>query len=50
MFDQVCGSAKVRQFFTKRYKVDDMIDFWDQDARQFKEKSSKYYIYNDPDI
>ncbi len=45
MFDQVCGSAKVRQLFTKRYKVDDMIDFWEQDARQFKEKSSKYYIY-----
>lgn len=45
MFDQVCGSAKVRQLFTKRYKVADMLDFWNGEADSFKQHSSKYYIY-----
>jgi len=45
MFDQVCGSAEVRNLFTKNYKVADMIDFWNKDAAKFKETSSKYYLY-----
>lgn len=45
MFDQVCGSAEVRKLFTARYKVADMIDFWNKDAAKFKETSSKYYLY-----
>ena len=45
MFDQVCGSKTVREIFTRRYKVTDMIDFWNQGAQQFKERSSKYYLY-----
>lgn len=45
MFDQVCGSSKVRQLFTQRYRVSDMIEFWSSGAATFKDKSSKYYIY-----
>lgn len=45
MFDQVCGSAKVRQLFTKRYMVADMMDFWNGEADSFMQHSSKYYIY-----
>lgn len=45
MFDQVCGSAEVRRLFTARYKVADMIDFWNKDASKFKEESSRYHIY-----
>lgn len=45
MFDQVCGSAEVRRLFTARYKVADMIDFWNKDAAKFKEAASQYHIY-----
>lgn len=45
MFDQVCGSSKVRQLFTENYRVADMIDYWNKDNDAFKAKSSQYYIY-----
>ncbi len=45
MFDQVCGSPKVRQLFSRQYKVADMIEFWTKDAKAFKDASSKYYLY-----
>lgn len=45
MFDQVCGSDKVRTLFTKGYKVADMQEFWMSQAEEFRNRSSKYHIY-----
>ena len=45
MFDKVCGSKEIRERFTKRYQVKDIIDYWNKDADAFRKASSKYYIY-----
>lgn len=45
MFDKVCGSDQIRLRFTKNYRVDDIIDYWNKDAEAFKAKSAKYYLY-----
>ena len=45
MFDKVCGSKEIRERFTKRYRVEDMADYWNKDVDDFKKLSSKYYIY-----
>lgn len=46
MFDKVCGTSKIREMFSKNYKVADIIDYWNKDFEAFKIKSSKYYLYN----
>lgn len=46
MFDKVCGSDQIRLRFIKNYRVADMIEFWDKDAQAFKDRSSKYYLYD----
>lgn len=46
MFDKVCGTGKIRELFTKRYKVEDMADYWNKDADAFRKLSSKYYLYH----
>ncbi|MCH5215657.1 MAG: DUF1343 domain-containing protein [Muribaculaceae bacterium] len=45
MFDLVCGSNYIREKFSKRHKVEDIIDYWNKDADAFKEKSRQYYLY-----
>lgn len=45
MFDKVCGSDQIRVRFSKDYRVSDIIDYWNKDAEAFKNKSSKYYLY-----
>ncbi|MDE6395788.1 MAG: DUF1343 domain-containing protein [Muribaculaceae bacterium] len=45
MFDQVAGSKQIRERFAKNHKVADIIDYWNNDAADFKAKSSKYYLY-----
>ena len=45
MFDKVCGTNQIRERFIKRYKVEDIVDYFNKDAEAFKIKSSKYYIY-----
>ena len=45
MFDKVCGSDQIRLRFTKNYKVDDILDYWNKDIDAFKAKSAKYYLY-----
>jgi uncharacterized protein YbbC (DUF1343 family) len=45
MFDKVCGTSKIRELFTRRYKVEDMADYWNKDADAFRTLSSKYYLY-----
>ena len=46
MFDKVCGSKEIRERFIKRYRVEDMADYWNKDADAFRARSSKYYLYH----
>ena len=45
MFDKVCGSKKIRSLFSKRYRVEDIIELWDIPAEEFKKKSKQYWLY-----
>ena len=46
MFDNVCGSAKVRSLFSKRYQFSDVQQFWRKDAAAFRKKSAAYFLYD----
>lgn len=46
MFDKVCGSKEIRERFTKRYRVEDMADYFNKDSNAFKYRSTRYYIYH----
>ena len=45
IFDKVCGTKEIRERFTRRYMVEDIIDYWNKDVESFKARSSKYYLY-----
>lgn len=45
MFDKVCGSKQIRTLFSKRFRWDDVRDYWYKDAASFKQLSKKYYLY-----
>lgn len=45
MFDKVCGTKEIRERFIKRYKVEDIVDYFNKDTEAFKARSAKYYIY-----
>lgn len=46
MFDKVCGSKSIRRDFTASgYKVSAIYDAWMRPAKAFREKSSRYYLY-----
>ncbi len=45
MFDKVTGDRRVRRYFSKRYRFEDIREIWYGAAEDFKEKSSKYYLY-----
>lgn len=45
MFDKVCGTPKVREFFSKAYKVADILPLWQKDAEGFRERSEIYRLY-----
>ena len=44
-FDNVCGTSKVRELFSKNMKYDDVKDFLNKDVESFKTLSKKYYLY-----
>ena len=45
MFDKVCGSKEIRRRFTKNYRVDDILPYWNKDVEAFRAASSPYYLY-----
>ena len=45
MFDKVCGTNYIRENFGKRYRWDDVRDYWYKDVDAFRELSTKYYLY-----
>lgn len=46
MFDKVSGTDEIRKIFTKNFKVDEIKDILNSGLQEFKETSSKYYLYN----
>ena len=42
MFDRVCGSKKIRQEFSRRHMVADILPLWKND---FREQSRQYRLY-----
>jgi uncharacterized protein YbbC (DUF1343 family) len=45
MFDQVCGTDKVRKAFEKRFMVADMIDIWNREVDGFVKLAGQYFLY-----
>lgn len=46
MFDKVCGTKEIRERFCKRYRVEDIVDYFNKDAQAFKHRSTMYYLYH----
>ena len=45
LFNKVCGSDYIRKTFGQRYRVSDIIGWWQKDAEAFRTLSSAYYLY-----
>lgn len=45
MFNKVCGTDKIKELFSKRYRWEDAKAYWDKDVEKYREESSKYYLY-----
>ncbi len=45
MFDKVCGTDKIRNSFTKRFLVEDILPLWNQDIDSFYKKVKPYLMY-----
>lgn len=45
MFDKVTGSKSVRREFSKAYKVNDIIEFWNKDSEPFTTAKQIYHLY-----
>lgn len=45
MFDKVCGTDRVRKVFQKNFKFEDIQALWYDEAKKFRTKSAKYYLY-----
>lgn len=46
MFDLVLGTDEIRNAFSKNMKVSDISGSFADEAREFREKTKKYYLYN----
>jgi uncharacterized protein YbbC (DUF1343 family) len=46
MFDQVCGTDKVRIIFSQSFMVESILKVWTSGVDVFKEKAKKYFLYN----
>lgn len=45
MFDNVCGTSKIRGLFGKRNRWEDARGYWYKDVESFKALSKKYQLY-----
>lgn len=45
MFDNVMGTDKIRNNFSKRFRVSDIKNIFDKDVEKFRNISRKYYLY-----
>ena len=45
MFDKVCGTNKIRNEFSRTFKVESILPIWNKDIATFKGKVKKYLMY-----
>ena len=45
MFDKVCGTARIRETFSKTFTVESIREIWDEDVEDFKNRAKKYFLY-----
>ncbi len=45
MFDKVTGSLEIRRRFSKRHRVEDILDYWNKDVEAFRAASLPYRLY-----
>lgn len=45
LFCKVCGTDYVKKNLQKRYRVEDILEYWRKDEDNFRTLSSKYYLY-----
>ena len=45
MFDKVCGTSKIRETFSKNFKVKSIQGIWNKDVDNFKKKAKQYFLY-----
>ncbi len=45
MFDKVVGTDEIRKIFCKDYNFSEIEKIFESEAKQFKEKSRKFYLY-----
>ena len=45
MFDKVCGTDFIRTEFSKNYNATEILPYWRTGEDDFKQNSSKYYLY-----
>lgn len=45
LFDKVCGTDQIRQEFSKKYRFEDIREYWRKDESFFRRLSKRYHIY-----
>ncbi|MGW8314323.1 MAG: exo-beta-N-acetylmuramidase NamZ family protein [Bacteroidales bacterium] len=45
MFDQVCGSDRIRTSLMKDFDFSKLLEFWTGEADSFRARSARYYLY-----
>ena len=45
MFDNVCGTDKIRIQFSKRFMFEDIRELWRKNAETFRKSSERYWMY-----
>ena len=45
MFDKITGGPEIRHLFSKRYRVEDIVDYWNADRDDYRAMAEKYYRY-----
>ena len=43
--DKIMGGSRVRELFGRRYRVDDILDYWNKDREAYLELAQEYYRY-----
>lgn len=46
MMDKVIGDRRIRQKFSRSYRVDDILPLWNKDTANFNATKQKYHLYH----
>ena len=45
MLDKITGGPQVRKLFAKRYRVEDLLEYWNKDRDSYRALAEKYFRY-----